>query len=690
MKKQNFIVLRRVIYSFVIVGMLCSAFYINKVPTAYAQALAAEQSTVDSQTAGTSEVLVNLSTDQLSFDTLEDVILHVAITNPNLEAVQVLKWLTPADGMGESVFVVTRDGEPVHYLGAVYKRLAPTEQDYLRLQPGETLSGDINLSAYYDLSVSGNYTVTYDIASPELYAVQEKRLSKVNGRLTSNSVKLFLEGHAMPELKNFTPQVVTGSTGFTGCSGSQQSLLLNARANASIYADGSLGYLNAGNPGIRYTTWFGVYDSSRYNSVRNHFTNIKNAMDTAAVNFNCSCQESFFAYVYPSQPYNIYLCQGFWGAPMTGTDSKAGTLIHEMSHFTIVAATNDWVYGQNGARNLALSEPNQAVDNADNHEYFAENNPPSVEVDAYEVDNTAGQAKWINSGSPQTHSIVPTNDLDWVKFQLTNPSAVVLETSGPTDSDTRMWLYNSGLTQINHNDDISTDNNYSHISTCTDASPLLPAGTYYVKIDEFGNNNEIPSYQISLMIGCPSLFNDVQTDYWARNFIERLYIAGITGGCGVSPLNYCPETIVTRSQMAVFLERGIHGSSYSPPAVGSSTGFGDVAVGYWAAAWIKQLAAEGITGGCGNGNYCPEYAVTRDQMAVFLLRSKYGAGYSPPPVGGSTGFGDVPIDHWAAPWIKQLVTEGITAGCGSGNYCPTYPVTRAQMAVFLVRTFNLP
>jgi hypothetical protein len=77
-------------------------------------------------------------------------------------------------------------------------------------------------------------------------------------------------------------------------------------------------------------------------------------------------------------------------------------------------------------------------------------------------------------------------------------------------------------------------------------------------------------------------------------------------------------------------------------------------------------------------------------MAVFLLRSKYGPSYAPPAVGAGTGFGDVPPNYWAAAFVKQLVTEGITAGCGNGNYCPEAPVTRAQMAVFLVRTFSLP
>ena len=183
-------------------------------------------------------------------------------------------------------------------------------------------------------------------------------------------------------------------------------------------------------------------------------------------------------------------------------------------------------------------------------------------------------------------------------------------------------------------------------------------------------------------------FADVPLTYWANSFIERLYNAGITGGCSLSPLMYCPETDVNRAQMAVFLLRGEHGSTYVPPAVGTGTGFTDVPTDYWAAAWIKQLAAEGITSGCGPSLYCPEASVTRDQMAVFLLRAEHGASYTPPPATGV--FTDVPTTHWAAPWIEQLAAEGITGGCGVDTYCPSTLVTRAQMAVFLVRAFNLP
>ena len=183
-----------------------------------------------------------------------------------------------------------------------------------------------------------------------------------------------------------------------------------------------------------------------------------------------------------------------------------------------------------------------------------------------------------------------------------------------------------------------------------------------------------------------ALFADVPLNYWARTWIERLYYASVTGGCSTNPLNYCPDNGVTRAEMAVFIERGLHGSTFTPPVVPLT--FGDTS-GTFAQYWIEALAADGVTGGCGNGNYCPNLTVTRAQMAVFLLRAKHGSAYAPPTATG-TMFTDVAADYWAASWIEQLATEGITSGCGNGNYCPDTPVTRAQMAVFLVNVFNIP
>jgi hypothetical protein len=142
--------------------------------------------------------------------------------------------------------------------------------------------------------------------------------------------------------------------------------------------------------------------------------------------------------------------------------------------------------------------------------------------------------------------------------------------------------------------------------------------------------------------------------------------------------------------MAIFLLRGKHGSSYAPPP---ATGvFQDVLPDYWAANWIEQLAAEGITLGCNvtPKQYCPTAEVTRNQMAIFLLRAKYGSSYVPPKA--PRIFEDVPTDYWAADWIEQLAAEGVTSGCNVSPklYCPTTPVTRDQRAIFLVRNFNLP
>ena len=139
--------------------------------------------------------------------------------------------------------------------------------------------------------------------------------------------------------------------------------------------------------------------------------------------------------------------------------------------------------------------------------------------------------------------------------------------------------------------------------------------------------------------------------------------------------------------MAVFLERGMNGSNFVPPAATGNV-FNDVGAGDFAANFIERLAADGITAGCGGGKYCPDATVTRDEMAVFLLRAKYGSAYSPPAASGV--FGDVSSGHWAAAWIEQLAAEGVTTGGGGGNYCPDSPVNRDQMAVFLVRTFSLP
>ncbi len=179
-------------------------------------------------------------------------------------------------------------------------------------------------------------------------------------------------------------------------------------------------------------------------------------------------------------------------------------------------------------------------------------------------------------------------------------------------------------------------------------------------------------------------FADVPASSPFHDDIIAIATEGVTGGCGGG--NYCPASPVRRDQMAVFLLKSEHGSDYVPPAC--SGVFADVPCASPFAPWIEQLAAEGVTGGCGGGNYCPDQSVTRAQMAIFLLKTSLGSSYSPPtPVGL---FGDVPVGSFGAGFIEDLYTRGITGGCQTSPllYCPASAVLRQQMATFLVRTFH--
>jgi hypothetical protein len=183
----------------------------------------------------------------------------------------------------------------------------------------------------------------------------------------------------------------------------------------------------------------------------------------------------------------------------------------------------------------------------------------------------------------------------------------------------------------------------------------------------------------------PYEFFDVPPTHMFHDAVHALAASGVTAGCGNG--NFCPSSAVTRAQMAVFLLKSKHGAAWAPPAASGDV-FDDVPAGAFAAAWIEQLAAEGIAAGCGGGDFCPDAAVTRAQMAVFLLKALVGSGYTPPPATG-TVFSDVPANAFAAAWIEELEDRGITSGCGGGAYCPAASNTRGQMAVFLVTTFSL-
>jgi hypothetical protein len=211
----------------------------------------------------------------------------------------------------------------------------------------------------------------------------------------------------------------------------------------------------------------------------------------------------------------------------------------------------------------------------------------------------------------------------------------------------------------------------------TGNAPALPGGIWDLTVT-------LPSGRTGTLPRAWTVdFADVPPSHPFYTFIQILVRHGITAGVGGG--SYGANLATLRQQMAVFLLKAIHGICYLPPPC---TGvFDDVPCSSSFAAWIEAFAEAGITGGCGGDLYCPTNPVRRDQMAVFLLKAKYGSGYTPPPCTGE--FDDVDCDSPFAPWIEQLAEEEVTGGCGGNNYCPLNPTTRGQMAVFITKTFNL-
>ncbi len=212
------------------------------------------------------------------------------------------------------------------------------------------------------------------------------------------------------------------------------------------------------------------------------------------------------------------------------------------------------------------------------------------------------------------------------------------------------------------------------------STPLLSAGT----LNDVVVTNP-SSLSGSLAAGFLADFNDVPAGSLFHDDVEKVFRAGITAGCGNG--NFCVSAAVTRAQMAVFLLKAEHGSSYVPPPCAGI--FADVTCPSQFADWIEQLAAEGITAGCGGDSYCPANPVRRDQMAAFLLKTEHGSSYTPPACAGI--FGDVTCPGQFADFIEQLHAENITGGCQTSPllYCPSSANTRGQMATFLVKTFGL-
>jgi Tol biopolymer transport system component len=157
-----------------------------------------------------------------------------------------------------------------------------------------------------------------------------------------------------------------------------------------------------------------------------------------------------------------------------------------------------------------------------------------------------------------------------------------------------------------------------------------------------------------------------------------------SSGSGDSVVNYSVAANTASSPRTGTLT--IAGQTFTLLQGGS---FSDVAPDYPFYTFIGKLSARRITAGCGDGTtYCPDAPVTRAQMAAFIIRA-LGEFNPPPPA--QQRFQDVPPTHPFYAFIDRMAVLGITLGCGDGsNYCPDAPITREQMAAFIIRALHEP
>lgn len=308
--------------------------------------------------------------------------VRFTMRNESNRPVRLLKWQTPFYGLNHNIFQVSVGGQEVEYNGAWYKRSGtPDKDDWMVLKAGESRSIDIDLSVAYPFEVSGQYDMQY---SALVNTGDEKSTLGNAAELQSfpltrwvDGSDQFMQSPVLDEV-SYGVKALNPTPTFESCSTTRKSQINTALSSARSYGINADNYFTSktwSTVTTRYKTWFGTATSSRFNTGKSNFDKIENALANTRITFNCSCTQNYYAYVYPNQPYRIYLCNAFWSAPNTGTDSRAGTIIHELSHFDVLANTDDVAYGQSAAKSLAISNPTKALKNADSHEYFSENTP---------------------------------------------------------------------------------------------------------------------------------------------------------------------------------------------------------------------------------------------------------------------------------------------------------------------------
>lgn len=185
------------------------------------------------------------------------------------------------------------------------------------------------------------------------------------------------------------------------------------------------------------------------------------------------------------------------------------------------------------------------------------------------------------------------------------------------------------------------------------------------------------------------MFDDVPSTNANFNYINVMKLWGVTKGCSATSSKYCLLDSATREAAAVFVIRSLYGEDFT---YASSPYFTDVPATYGSFKYIQKFRELGLTQGCGTATtFCPTDPATRQMAATFVVRAKmknlFPSDNFPYPT--TAYFTDVPSTDPNFSYIQKFRELGITLGCNAAGtqYCPSLPLTREQLAVFIVRAF---
>ena len=314
------------------------------------------------------------------------VIMSFILANTGDEEAYVLTWYTPLEGLWSDCLQIMKNSKQVEYDGPLAKRGRPGPEDYILIPAGNAVRKDVDLISAYQVSEPGTYGVSVESLIPGPISTTEfatlNRGAELSGRRTEKlqsapaqfvveegSERRMTLGETMREqVEETPPSMKLKAPLFNGGTAQQRADVLRAHNDGYGLLSVALATLA---DGPEYREWFGAHTITRFNKVRETFTSMKTLMDNRTFTYDLTgtgCRANTYGYTTKGGT-TIWLCSLFWSAPSTGVDSKAGTVVHEHSHAS--GSTEDITYGQELARELAASIPDQAVRNADNFEYYS-------------------------------------------------------------------------------------------------------------------------------------------------------------------------------------------------------------------------------------------------------------------------------------------------------------------------------